>query len=493
MGHEVHGAEWSHEQRQQYREKVHQNLDVFARLLANARFEDDIPMTGMEMELYLVDDAMNPSFRNAEVLEAIDHDAFQTELGRYNVELNVNPRVLDGDAMFGLEQDLRDALNSAHERAVGEGAGVVQIGILPSLMPEHLTGEWMSENLRYAALNDAIMSQRGENMRIDIQGTQGERLAMYIDSIAPESACTSLQLHLQVPPDRFAACWNASQVLAGVQVAIAANSPFFCGKALWHETRIPLFLQAIDTRSEELVNQGVRPRVFFGDRWITSIFDLFEENVRYYPALLPEVSDEDPIRVIQEGGTPTLAELRLHNGTVYRWNRPIYDTKDGRPHLRVENRVLPAGPTVVDVISNAALYYGVIAQLIHDERPLWTRMSFETAEANFEAGARDGMNARLYWPGNRSITPDELLLRHLLPMADEGLSSWGVSSQVRERYLGVIEGRCSSRQNGATWQLDCVARLEETGLDRREALVAMLERYIEFMHTNEPVHTWSLP
>ncbi len=493
MGRDVQGGDWSHEQKQRYREKVSQNLDVFAKLLANASFESDEPMTGMEMELYLVDSALQPSFSNAEVLQVIDHPAFQTELAQYNVELNVNPRVLEGGALIELEHDLRSALNQAQDRATQTGASLVQIGILPTLMPDHLAGDWMSDNLRYAALNDAIMRQRGENMRIDIQGSTGERLAMYMDSIAPESACTSVQLHLQVAPHRFAACWNAAQALAGPQVALAANSPFFCGKALWHETRIPLFMQSIDTRSEELANQGVRPRVCFGDRWITSIFDLFEENVRYYPALLPEISDEDPIAVLEAGQVPELDELRLHNGTVYRWNRPIYDTSGGKPHLRVENRVLPAGPSVIDVLANAALYYGALARLIDDERPLWTQMSFETAEANFTAGARDGMNARMYWPGHRSITPDELTLRHLLPLADEGLRSWGVDAPVRDRYLSVIEGRCRTRQNGATWQLDCVHRLEAAGADRRSALDGMLARYAEHMHANEPVHTWPLP
>ena len=178
---------------------------------------------------------------------------------------------------------------------------------------------------------------------------------------------------------------------------------------------------------------------------------------------------------------------------MYRWNRPIYDTAGGRPHLRVENRVLPAGPTVRDVMANAALYYGALAKLADDDRPLWTHMSFETAAANFTNGARDGMDARLYWPGYRSVTPDELVLRVLLPMADAGLASWGVSTAAREEYLSVIEGRCQTRQNGATWQLECVARLEEAGADRRSALRGMLQRYSEHMHTNEPVHTWPLP
>jgi gamma-glutamyl:cysteine ligase YbdK (ATP-grasp superfamily) len=493
MGAELSGGEWSHEQRQRYREKVRQDLDVFERMLANSSFDGDEPMTGMEMELYLVDADNQPSFTNAQVLKAIAHEAFQTELGRFNVELNVLPRLLEGDAAFTLEADLRAALNDAHVKAEGLGAHLVQIGILPTLMPEHLAGNWMSDNRRYTALNDSIMRARGENLRIDIHGETGERLAMYVESIAPESGCTSVQLHLQVLPQQFAACWNAAQALAGPQVAIAANSPFFGGKALWHETRIPLFTQATDTRPEELANQGVRARVPFGDRWITSIFDLFEENVRYYPALLPEVSDEDPVAVLESGQAPALHELRLHNGTIWRWNRPVYDTVGGRPHLRVENRVLPAGPSVADVIANAMFFYGLTRRLMSEDRPIWTQMSFESAETNFINAARDGMFARLYWPGHRSVTPDELVLRHLLPLAEAGLADWGASAAVRERYLSIIEGRCLTRQNGATWQLDCVRSLEAGGADRRSALQGMMARYVEHMHDNQPVHTWPLP
>ena len=202
-------------------------------------------------------------------------------------------------------------------------------------------------------------------------------------------------------PGHFGAHWNAAQAIAGLQMAIGANSPFFFGRELWRETRIALFEQTTDTRPEELKAQGVRPRVWFGERWITSIFDLFEENVRYFPALLPVVEDEDPMAVLESGGAPKLQELRLHNGTIYRWNRPIYDISRGRPHLRVENRVLPAGPTIVDTLANAAFYYGLVRVLVEDDRPVWTAMSFEAARENFYEGARDGIDARAVLAGRR--------------------------------------------------------------------------------------------
>lgn len=493
MGSDIAGSAYTREDRQRYREKVRQDLDVFERMLHTRGFEFDRQLTGMEIELNLVDDQMQPTMNNAAVLESIQDADYQTELGQYNIELNVSPRPMPGEEALTLEKDLRASLNRADEQARKAGARIVTVGILPTIMPDHFHTEWMSANVRYAALNEAIFNARGEDLFIDIEGPTGERLATYADSIAPESACTSVQLHLQVKPLQFASYWNAAQAISGVQLALGANSPYFFGKQLWHETRIALFKQATDTRSVELKNQGVRPRVWFGERWITSIFDLFEENVRYFPALLPECSDEDPVALFEQGEAPQLSELRLHNGTVYRWNRPIYDIVGGRPHLRVENRVLPAGPTIIDTIANSAFYYGVVRMLAEDERPVWTRMSFAAANENFTQCARRGMDAKVYWPGFGEVAADELILRHLLPLAHEGLEQWGVAQSVRDRYLGVVEDRCRAGVNGSIWQIECVNRLEAQGLSRRDALVGMMERYQVGMTANAPVHTWDLP
>ncbi|QIM20831.1 glutamate--cysteine ligase [Phycicoccus sp. HDW14] len=493
MGAEVNAQSYTREQRQRYREKVRQNLDVFERMLTTSSFEFDKPMTGLEIELNLVDEHQQPHFHNAQVLEAIADPGYQTELAQYNIELNVPPRPLPGDSALELEADLRASLNAADAAAKRVGSTIVAIGILPTIMPEHYEGDWISGNNRYTALNDSIFLARGEDVYLDIEGPTGERVATYCDSIAPESACTSVQLHLQVAPHEFANHWNAAQALSSVQLALAANSPYFFGKRLHAETRIELFTQATDTRPVELKNQGVRPRVFFGERWITSIFDLFEENVRYFPTLLAEVSDEDPMAKLEAGIAPELAELRLHNGTVYRWNRPIYDIVGGTPHLRVENRVLPAGPTIADVLANAAFYYGAIRVLASDDRPVWTKMSFAACEENFRRAARDGIEARIYWPGFGEVSADELVLRHLLPMAHEGLRAWGVSDAVRERFLGIIEGRATTGQNGSDWQTRTVEHYEAEGHDRRESLRLMVKRYAEHMSGNEPVHTWPVP
>src|SRR5262247_2647526 len=377
---------------------------------------------------------------NATVLDAIADPAWATELGQFNIEINVPPRRLDGDAMADQEQEVRASLNAADTKARGTGSRLVMIGILPTLAEEDMTEGTLSANERYKVLNEQIFAARGENMRIEIDGA--EQLITDADSITPEAACTSVQLHLQVSPDAFAHYWNAAQAIAGVQVALAANSPFLFGRQLWQETRITLFEQATDTRPDELKQQGVRPRVWFGERWITSVFDLFEENIRYFPALLPICEDEDPLDVLDRGDVPSLGELTLHNGTIYRWNRPVYAVVDGMPHLRVENRVLPAGPSVSDIMANAAFYYGLVRVLAEAERPVWTQMSFAAAADNLAEGAKHGIDAMLYWPGLGEVPVTELVLRRLLPMAAEGLHAWGVDTEQADRLLGIIEQRC---------------------------------------------------
>jgi gamma-glutamyl:cysteine ligase YbdK (ATP-grasp superfamily) len=495
--HDVAGRQFSGADRGRYREKVRRSLDALALMLRENHFSFPQRQMGLEIELNLVDAGLRPAMVNTVVLDKIEDPNYTTELGQQNLEINVPPRPLSGNEAVVLEQELRRSLTTADEKASDAGTNLVLIGMLPTLRAEHFDSRWLSSNSRYSVLNDEIFAARGEDMLLDIEGTplpgrDTERLHARCSSILAESACTSAQLHLQVAPEDFAAYWNAAQCLAGVQVALAANSPFLLGKALWQETRIPLFQQATDTRPEELRNQGVRPRVWFGERWITSIFDLFEENARYFPSLLPETDDEEPLQALAEGRAPKLTELRLHNGTIWRWNRPVYDLDGGVPHLRVENRVLPAGPTVIDLMANAAFFYGAQRALVTEERPVWSRMSFQAAEENLRAGARDGMDAQLYWPTVGWISPAELALRKLLPLAHQGLRELGMADSARERYLGVVEQRCVAGQTGASWQRDSVVALEERGLDRDAALVHMLGSYLGLMRAGEPVHTWPL-
>jgi gamma-glutamyl:cysteine ligase YbdK (ATP-grasp superfamily) len=488
MGRDIQAVKFSGEDRRIYGEKLRRSLDVLTRMLGERTFEAGPSQVGLEIELNLVGEQMAPSMRNAQVLDALTDPAWGTELGQFNLEVNVPPRQLAGDALTELEQQVRTSLNAADQKARGTGSRLITIGILPTLGEQHMSQSTLSANERYRALNEQIFAARGEDMRIEIDGA--EQLLTYADSITPEAACTSVQLHVQVSPDAFASYWNAAQAIAGVQVAVAANSPFLFGRQLWHETRITLFQQATDTRPEQLKRQGVRPRVWFGERWITSVLDLFGENVDYFPALLPICDDEDPLTTLERGVIPQLGEMSLHNGTVYRWNRPVYAVVDGRPHLRVENRVLPAGPSVADILANAAFYYGLVRVLAEAQDPVWTRMPFAAAAGNLREAARSGMDARLFWPGLGEVPAAELVVRHLLPLAREGLHCWDISQDSADRLLGIIEQRCLTGQTGAAWQINTVAALTRRGVGRQQALSRMTERYLEHMHANEPVHTW---
>lgn len=490
VGDDIQSAQFTRAQRSKYRHKVRQCLDVFERMLHHEVFPKAQPLMGIEVELNLVDGNFEPAMSNTSVLDALADPDYQTELGRFNIELNGPVSPISGGSFAALESTLRETLNRAENVANQHDSNILMVGIMPTLLQHHLEGEWMSPGPRYQAIQDAVLAARREDIELDITGD--EELYAVTGSISPESACTSVQLHLEVAPEDFAAYWNAAQALAGPQLALGANSPFLFGKRLWAETRTQLFLQATDTRSPELKNQGVRPVVWFGDHWITSIFDLFEENVRYFPALLPELSDEDPVAEFARGTIPKLQEMRLHNGTIYRWNRPVYDVIDSQAHVRLENRVLPAGPTVVDTIANAVFFYGSVTNLASEERPLWSRMSFSAAAANFENAARNGVDATFYWPGYGHVPWDELVIRDLLPRAREGLRELEVDDDVADHYLGIIEARAHTRRNGAWWQTETVRQLQ-TSMSREAALREMSKRYAHGMHQNLPVHQWPLP
>jgi hypothetical protein len=493
MGRDIETTEFSREDRTRFREKVKANLAALRHLVHTGRFETGFRRIGVEMEVYLVDanGAVMPI--NAELLRRIASKEWQTELAQFNIEFGVEPRTLAKDVFRQTEDALRGSLENAQAQAETLDAQVVIIGILPTLTDFDVTEQNLSANPRYHALNDAILAARGEDILLRIEGD--EKLEMTLNSITAEAACTSYQLHLQVDPDDFARYWNAAQVIAAPLVAVAANSPMFLGKLLHHETRIALFEQAIDTRSEELAQQGVRPRVWFGEKWLREgMFELFDENVRYFSALLPICEPEDPIQVLREGGVPGLAELTLHNGTIYRWNRPVYEVAGGVPHMRVENRVLPAGPTVVDCVANAAFYYGLMSALTRAKEPVWEQMSFEAATDNFFAAARHGLGAKLFWPRVSAAVPaHELVLRHLLPLAREGLEAWDVDPDDIDRYLGIIHDRVVKMQNGAAWQIGTFNRLvREGGLDRAEATRELVRRYQKLSMAGSPVHTWPI-
>jgi hypothetical protein len=493
MGREIGSTTYTRSERTHYRRELRQNLDEFETFLDTAEFRTEGTI-GVELETNLVGEDHQPALTSVEVIDELDDESYVHELGRFNLEMNLPVTRPDGDGLATLEQELTDRIARAQDVARHHGSHVVPIGHLPTLSTELLTSgdTWRSPGTRYAALEAAVMEARGEEIHLQIEG-EGKGLNQEFDSISPEAACTSMQLHLQVSPERFAPVWNAAQAIAGPQVALAANSPFLLGRRLWHETRIPAFGQALDTRPPEYAAQGVRPRVWFGQRWITSMFDLFEENVRLFPALIPESHEQTSQPLLTEGASPTLPELMLHNGTVWRWNRPIYDPGTRLPHLRIENRLLPSGPTPVDMAANAAFFYGILESLASERRPLWSRMSFEQATEAFRKCAQWGLEARVTWPKLGLVRVADLLVDHLIPLAAQGLRDLGTDDALVERYQEVLLGRARSGRNGARWQIDTVTSLELRGDSRETALARMTELYLENLAGGLPVHRWPVP
>jgi gamma-glutamyl:cysteine ligase YbdK (ATP-grasp superfamily) len=491
MGAKVAADRFDLAARQLFRARLRACLEGLRRLLEDGRFDRPRDLVGLEIELNLADSHGVPRMVNDTVLARMATRDFQTELGKFTLELNVAPRHLSARVFDDLAEELRVAFGYADRMAGEFDAQVVMIGVLPTITEEEVAPESFSPVARYTLLNDQIMAARGERISLDLTGA--ETLTRSFDSIAPESACTSVQLHLQTTPDRFAATWNAAQAVAAAQVAVGANAPFVFGHELWHESRPPFFLQATDSRPPEMAAQGVRPRTWFGERWITGPTCLFEENLRYFPALLPVCEEEDPLAVIEAGGVPGLAELTLHNGTVYRWNRPVYAVAGGVPHLRVENRVLSSGPTVTDTVANAAFYYGLVRALTDQPDPVWRRLPFDAAEANFLAACRHGIDAELSWPaaaGIRRLPAARLIREHLLPLAAQGLDAFGITATDRDHYLSVIEERCRRRVTGAAWQTRVYHREVAGGADRATALRRLVERYSALSRTDAPVHSW---
>lgn len=487
----------------QYRRKLQVSLQALEEMQYDTeRFSSYRPMTGVELELDLIDGSGHPAYTSLAVLQHLANSgvgtdfssgtySVQQELGSFNLEVNLPPRMLSGRGLTQYETEIQHAMGQVKECAAKTDSYTCAIGTLPTLFVHHLRENILSPGDRYRLLDEAIMNSRGEEILIDIVGA--EAIRRRFDTIAPEAANTSVQFHIQTTPEDFAKYWNASQAIAGLQLVVGANSPFLFGRHLWAETRIKLFEQGTDTRIAADRARGAIPRVWFGRDWVNSVVDLYRENNYHFHPLLPRCSDDNPIEQVRDGKIPELKELRVHNGTIYRWNRPVYDIAGDQAHLRVENRIVPSGPTSADICANMALYYGLVHYLVNEDNPVWKRMDFQMAARNFQIAARHGINADQYWPEDGWQPGRKLLLEKLLPAAAEGLAGLGVNSADSARFLGIIEQRCRRGVNGASWQAARVAMAEHRDrLERHDALRAMMLDYIAQSASGLPVHEWAL-
>jgi CBS domain-containing protein len=480
------------EQLRVFTKRLLDDLRALEQIIDRGLVESGIRRIGAEQELFLVDDHWRPATAATEVLEVIDDPRVTGELGRFNLEFNLDPREFGGDCLSSLEREIEHLLGLVRAAAAECGVQVVLTGILPTLRKSDLSLENMTPEPRYYALNDALTRLSGGPYKFRIQGT--DDLLISHDSIMLEAANTSFQVHFQVGPGEFAKLYNIALAVTAPVMAAATNSPLLFGRRLWRETRIALFQQSIDTRGGAPDLRDLPPRVRFGGRWVDrSILEIFKEDIAQFDVVLASDmgADEDPFESIEQGRAAPLRALMLHNSTVYRWNRPCYGVKDGVAHLRIENRVLPSGPTPVDEMANAAFWFGLMAGLAEEHEDIRTVMAFDDAKSNFIAAGRLGLGAHFQWLNGDVYSAPDLIQQRLVPLAREALTEVGIDREDIERYLGVIEARVGGRRTGADWLIQSLAAMKDPStMDER--LCALTGATVSRQENGQPVHTWKL-
>ena len=492
MGLAIERDRFDDDDRRRFGARLRDGLEALRAVLTRPGFGEGPSTIGAEVELSLVDPESRPALVNEAVLADAADPRLTVELDRFNLECNSRPVPLAGRPFSALGAELHDALGAVDRAARRHGAAPVLVGILPSVLAGDLGPGAMTDTARFRALAAGIRRLREREFALRIDGE--DPLESSFADVTAEGANTSLQVHLRVPPRRFAALHSAAQIATGPAVAAAGNSPLFLGHRLWEETRIALFKQAVDERGE--LPDGWHPpaRVSFGHGWVREgAHELFAESVALHAPLLPVSGDEDALACVRDGGLPRLEELRLHQGTVWRWNRAIYDPAEGG-HLRIELRALPSGPTVADMLGNAAFLLGLTLALEPEIAWMLPALPFEHAHRNFYRAAQLGLAAPLLWPSLKVPSPVPVEARGLLPglveQARAGLVRAGVEDAEAGRWLRVVAERVASGRTGAQWQRRTLASLER-GSDREEALRALVARYRSEAATGRPVHEWS--
>lgn len=465
------------------------DVNTLEEMLEQEMFETGVRRIGAEQEMFLIDRTMGPAPVAMDLLEKVDDERLTTELARFNLEANLTPYLFGGDCLRRLEQEVHEVMATARAAAQQCDADVVLVGILPTLRKSDLGLDNMCPIPRYHALNRAMTKLRGGDFHIAIKGL--DELETTHDNVMLESCNTSFQIHFQVAPREFARLYNVAQAVTAPVLAAAVNSPVLLGWRLWKETRVALFQRSVDERSRHHQSRGLRPRVSFGDHWVReSVLDIFREDIALFRVVLGQDEYQSSRAELLAGRVPKLQALRLHNGTVYRWNRACYGWSEHGPHLRIENRVLPAGPSVVDEVANAAFYFGLMAGVTSEYDDIAKVMDFDDAKANFFAAAQHGLEAQFRWVGGETYTASALILDRLLPLAREGLRHSQIDDQDADHYLDIIEQRVRTLNTGSTWAMRSLAEMApETSLDQRHRRItkAMLEKQRD---GRDPVHTW---
>jgi CBS domain-containing protein/gamma-glutamyl:cysteine ligase YbdK (ATP-grasp superfamily) len=477
-------------QTQAFMKSLLADVAALGQMIETGKIESGLRRIGAEQEMFLIDPAMRPAPVALEVLTNAQDPRLTTELGKFNLEANLSPRLLGGHSLRDMEEELSELIAIARRAAQDCNADILLTGILPTIRQSDLTLHNLTPIPRYYELCRAINQLRGSAFNIHIKGL--DELHATHDNLMFESCCCSFQIHLQVGPEEFARLYNLAQAISAPLIAVAANSPLLVGHRLWHETRVALFQHSNDERSSARQARSHPPRASFGEGWIEdSIIEIFREEIARFRVILTRQIDENPLEMLARGELPELTALRLHNGTVWRWNRPCYGVKDGIAHLRIEHRPIPSGPSIIDEMANAAFFYGLMTALPSEYGEVEKLMRFDDAKSNFFAAARYGLKAQLMWVDGLHCPVSTLISKHLLPIAREGLKQAGVDAEDRDRYLDIIEERVERDQTGSLWSLRSLAEMGEKGTRemRHRALTASM---LEQQQSGAPVSRWTL-
>lgn len=490
MGEHDISGQFDSGQMQNFTRALLRDLQALEVMLNDDLIETGIERIGAEQELFLVDALMNPAPVGMEILDYVKDGRLTTEIGKFNLEANLTPVEFEGNCLSLMEDEILELLNLVRDGAKHYNSDVLLVGILPTLQLSDLSLDSMTPLPRYYELNRMITNLRGGGFQIQIKGL--DEINLTHDNVMLEAANTSFQVHLQVAPKNFVNAYNWSQAVIAPVLAGAVNSPLLLGHRLWQETRLALFQHSVDVRSQAHLARSHPSRVSFGEDWVKeSILEIFREDITRFRVILTKELEEDSLDVLANGGIPNLSAWRLHNGTIWRWNRACYGIVDGKPGLRIENRALPAGPTIPDEIANQAFFLGLMAALPEEYGDITKRMKFDDAKNNFFSVARHGLKAQLTWIDGQIFSAWSLILNKLLPIAREGLKSRNVNSEDIDKYLGIYEERVRSEQTGARWMLDSLANMNGHGKPNLRLRV-LTETMKRNQQRDEPVHNWEL-
>jgi len=476
--------------RQAFMKSLLEEVRALEAMLDKGMVESGVSRIGAEQEMFLINSARKPALTALDVLEKLDDDRFTHELGLFNIEANLSVQEFHSDCLSRMEAEAQEVYAKAREAAHKCDSEIALVGILPTLTKENLGLDSMVPTPRYHALNDAIMALRGHDLQFTINGI--DQLIVKHDNLMLEACNTSFQVHFQVSPEDFSRLYNIAQVVTGPLMAAAVNSPILLGKRLWHETRISVFEYSVDARSATHQTRGLKPRVHFGNHWVDeSVTEIFKEDIARFRVILTTETEDDPLAMVAQGIAPKLKALCLHNGTVYRWNRACYGVHNGVPHLRIENRVIPSGPTIIDEIANTAFFVGMMAGMADKYEDIREQITFDDVKANFMAAARAGIRAQMNWFGDTHMPARELILNELLPLAEAGLQKYGVEQKDIDKYLGVLRDRVATRRNGARWALESLNEMHGRGTEdqRMRCLVSSM---VDQQTTGRPISEWVL-